>query len=137
MKILIFTTLVALLMTGCAALAPQQTASATLTGTWDFELSWAGERQFYRFTLTNSRAETCKGQVYYRVRVRAAPEGSVYKPAYRYENGELRILLFTDICDDYKSFSGKVSGSTFDGARVFYNIMNAYEQGKVTGTRRR
>jgi hypothetical protein len=146
MKSLATVTSLAILLAACAGspdradVAPLNTASpvesAAVNGTWDFVVTGKDEPQRFSFDLTDSPADTCLSGNWYQARPLEAPRDQVSKPAYRFESGQLEILLSTELCDAYTSLIGTVTGSRFQGAHVSYGLFGSTEHGKVRGAQR-
>lgn len=146
MKILATVTGVTILLAACAGIpdrvdiarsnAAAPAKAIALIGVWDFVVTGKADAQRYSFDLTDSPADTCLSGNWYMARSLAAPRGQVSKPAYRFESGQLEILLATELCDAYTSLIGTVSGSNFEGSHVSYGLFGSTEHGKVRGAQR-
>lgn len=107
-----------------------------VTGTWDFVVAGKRRTQSFSFVLTDAPAHTCISGNWFQAQPLSAPPDQVSRPAYRYQSGELEILLSTELCDAYTSFIGNVSRSTFEGSHTSYGLFGSTEHGRVSGVLR-
>jgi hypothetical protein len=88
----------------------------------------------YRFALTGQEAHTCLAGKWRMAELLSARSPEVSRPAYRYEDGKLELLLSTDWCDAYNSFTGRFEQGNFVGKHVSYGLDGGVEHGNVTAT---
>jgi hypothetical protein len=139
MNLRVLTVAIALLASGCSAL-PQRvdgpSAPAGVVGTWAFTVT--GEQGTHRpvLRLVDRPAETCLSGDWLQAKVVSSDGMDLSKPAYRYRDGDLEILLVNGVCDAYTSFVGTTSGAGFEGDHVSYGLSHSEQHGHVTGVRR-
>lgn len=109
-----------------------------MLGTWEFVEVRGDITQHFTFALTSAKAtRTCIAGDWRQAKLLSPHNEQVSNPAYKFESGELEVLLYTGICDSYNVFSGTVSGNSFTGVHGAYGLGGGTTLGNVTGTRRR
>lgn len=139
MNLRVFPVVIALLVSGCATpIQPSAGASVPtgVIGTWAFTVTGEAGAHKPVLRLTDRPVETCLFGDWFQAKVVTSDGMDLSKPAYRYEDGHLEILLKNGMCDGYTSFAGTASGTKFEGDHVSYGLSYSTRHGHVVGERR-
>lgn len=133
---------IVIMVAGCSATLrstalgePIVGAPSSVVGNWAFTVTGKDGTYVSTFRLTDKPAETCQSGDWFRAVVTSTGGQEYSAPAYTYASGRLELLLSSDLCDAYTSFSGTVSGAEFHGKHVSYGLSFSTEHGNVVGRR--
>ena len=89
------------------------------------------------FLVSAAPAHSCQGGDWKQLELVGGKYANLSAPAWMIVDGELKVLLASDICDAYDEIGGKLSGRSFVGQHYLFGLGGSDPLGKATAIKLR